>query len=172
MAKKIDLSKEAVKTTAGAEEEAEVVKIDDAFLREICPKALLPAFKQAKTPAARADFLYNVENLELKKARATFKEIDNFVTKLEAWFIQEFAGDQKGVTGKVGRVEVTDKKIATVIDWTKFYKHIQKKGEFDLLNKAVNQKAVQERWEQEKTVPGVDTFTKKVISLTKVKGKK
>jgi len=165
--KKIDLAKEAAETA----NDATVIEITDALLREVCPKALLARFKSAKTPAARADLLYAVEHAELKEARNALRDIDIFVTKLEQWFIQEFKESQTGVTGKLGRVEVKNKEIATVEDWSKFYKHIAKKQEFDLLNKAINQKAIQERWGQEKEVPGVGKFIKKVISLTGVKGK-
>lgn len=166
--KKIDLAKEAAMVSAGAEVQDQIT---DAFLREICPKNVLARFKGAKTPAAKADLLFDLDRTELKALREAFKEMDNFLNKLEAWFVQEFRDDQRGVTGKVGRVEIKSKEIASVEDWTKFYGHIAKKKEFDLLNKAVNQKAVQARWEENKQIPGVGKFVKKVVSLTAVKGK-
>lgn len=166
-AKKIDLSKEA----QAANGESEVVVITDSLLREMCPDTVLSRFKAAKSPAARADLLFDLDRTELKELRNAFKEMDGFLNKLEAWFVQEFKDDQRGVTGKVGRVEVKNKEIASVEDWSLFYAAIKKKGEFDLLNKAINQKAVQERWEQGKEIPGVGKFIKKVVSLTGVKGK-
>lgn len=168
MAKKVDMKKEA--RTANGEGNVEV-KITDAFLREVCPDYILARFKAAKTPAARADLLLELDRNELKKKRDAFNSVDNFIKKLEAWFVQEFRDDQRGVTGKQGRVEIKSKEIASVEDWAKFYKHIAARKEFDLLNKAVNQKAVQERWEQKKNIPGVGKFVKKVVSLTSVKGK-
>ena len=167
-AKKVDLSKEAEAANAGAEV---VAPITDATLEELCPKNILTRFKAAKTPAARADLLYTLSAKEWKELKKVFDEIDKFLGKLEQWFIQEFQSDQRGVTGKVGRVEVKPKEIASVEDWSKFYAFVKKKGEFDLLNKAVNQRAVQERWSQNKEVPGVGKFIKRVVSLTGVKGK-
>lgn len=164
---KVDLKKEAAATAGNAQVET----ITDALLRELAPKSVLARFKAAKTPAARADLLFTLSATEWKALKKSFDEMDNFLGKLEQWFIQEFRDSQTGVTGKVGRVEVKNKEIATVEDWSKFYKYIQKKGEFDLLNKAVNQKAVQERWEQKKQIAGVGKLVKKVISLTSVKGK-
>lgn len=166
--KKIDLKKEAKKTNVVNAPE----QISQELLLELCPKAVLPLFRKAKSAASRADFLYELDRNDLKKLRDEYNKMDKFVKKLEAWFVQEFQGDQRGVAGKVGRVEVKSKEIASVEDWEKFYAFLAKKKEFDLLNKAINQRAVQERWEQRKEIPGVGKFVKKVISLTGVKGKK
>ena len=164
MAKKVDLKKEAAAMEGDVPE-----AVTEETLFEFCPKEFLAQFKKAKTPAARADLLYLIDEEAGKRA----KEVDavkKFVSKLEQWFIEQLPSDDAtGIAGKVGRVAIKLKEIATVADWTKFYKHIQKKGEFELLNRAVNQKAVKERWEQNKAVPGVDRFTKKTVSLTKVK---
>jgi hypothetical protein len=167
MKKKIDFAAEA---DANVESAADKLITDDHLL-EACPAELVKRFKAAKTPAARADLLYSLSNGELKELRQAFKEMDDFVGQLEAWFIQELANDQTGVAGRLGRVEIKRKEIATVEDWSKFYEHIRKKKEFDLLNRAVNQKAVKERWEQAKDIPGVGRFVKKSVSITAVKGK-
>lgn len=169
MPKKIDLKKEAKK--ANRETEVDNAITDDILL-EMCPdKDVLKRFKAAKTPAARADLLFSLDRNELKELRHAFKAMDDFVGKLEQWFIQEFTDDQQGVTGKLGRVEIKSSEVAIVEDWDKFYGHIKKKGEFDLLNRAVNQKAVQGRWEQGKQIAGIGKFNKKKVSLTAVKGK-
>lgn len=166
MAKKIDLQKEAeIANDVGEEDRA----ITEELLIELCPKELLTKYKKAKTPATRADFLYLTSKEELKKARDIFNGIDKFLTKLEQWFIENMEQGQTGVSGKVGRVEVKKKIIASAEDWDKFYSHIKKKGEFDLLNKAINQKAVGARWEAGKEIPGLMRFEKQVISLTGVK---
>ena len=55
-----------------------------------------------------------------------------------------------------------------VQDWDKFYANLKKKGEFDLLNRALNKRAVKERWEDGKTVPGVGTFKVTTVSVTKL----
>lgn len=167
--KTVDLAKKAKEVNKTSEKDSEITQ---AVLVEFCPKEILARFKAAKTPAAKADLLYMIEHNELKKARDAYNKIDAFTKKLEAWFVQEFEGDQKGVTGKVGRVEVKDKEIASVEDWEKVYAHIVKKKEFELLNKAINQKAVKERWEQKKDIPGIGRFIKKVVSLTAAKGAK
>lgn len=170
--KKIDMEAEA--RAANGESEVESA-ITDELLLELCPtSSVATAFKRAKTPAARADLLYSLEKGALRELRQNFTEMEKFCNKLEAWFIQEMPDneDTTGVSGKLARVEIKRKEIATVSDWDKFYANIKKKGEFELLNRAVNQKAVKERWDQGKLVPGVEKFTKRVISLTAVKGAK
>lgn len=162
MKKKIDLEAEAENSVS----DAAVITAED--LLEVCPKEILPEFKKAKTDGARVDLLYKIVNNELKEAKRKADAIDTFCAKLKQFFLQNLDGDQTGITGKVGRVEVKTSDVASVEDWDKFYAYIAKKKEFDLLNKAVNQKAVKARWEEEKEVPGIGKFVKKTISLTKV----
>lgn len=76
--------------------------------------------------------------------------------------------DATGVVGKRAKAMIHTKTVATVEDWPKFYKHILKTKDFSFLNKAVNQAAVKERWENKKVVPGTVPFHKVSVSLTKV----
>lgn len=166
-AKKDDFADMASKGAAAAKVE---VKITPEKLLEACPKEFLSRFKAAKTPAARADLLYSLTENEWKERKKNLDVLDKFLSVLEQWFIQEFKDDQRGVTGKQGRVEVKDKEVANVEDWDKLYAHILKAKAFSLLNRALNQKAVKERWEVKKNVPGVKRFIAKTLSLTSVKG--
>jgi len=145
------------------------VQITDALLLELAPASIKTLFKKCKTPAARADFLYGLDKGELKKARDTYNDLDNFAKKLKAWFIQELQGQQTGVTGKLGRVEVKQQEVPQVTDWSLLYAHLAKKKEWELLSKAIKATAVVERWEQGKEVPGVGHFTISKVSLTGVK---
>lgn len=148
-------------------------KVTDSLLFETCPKTFIKEFKKCKTAAKRADFLGQLDKSRLEVGKY-FKSINSFQNMLEEWFIQNLPmSDAKGITGQRSRVEIKKKDIATVMgdDWTTFYAHIKKTGAFELLNKAINQKAVQERWAQHKEVPGVTKFTRKVVSLTTVKSK-
>ena len=53
----------------------------------------------------------------------------------------------------------------------KFYAHLKKTGDFELLNRALNRAAVNERWAAHKQVPGVGKFHVKKVSCTKLGGK-
>lgn len=163
---KVNLKKEAAKVIAETEIEDEVT---EELLLELCPKSFLAAFKKAKSIGHRADFLYTADEDRLTLQR----EVDamkKFLSKLEKWFIQNLPeGDATGIAGKVARVQIKQKERPSVMNWDKFYDHIRKNKAFELLNRAVNIKAVKERWEEGREVPGVEKFFYKDVSVTKVK---
>lgn len=149
-------------------------------------KAIAPAVKRLKTAlssidpsklpiGALSDLLYDLRQVG-KLMNTITSPIDEVVTPaiklVEEHFIQTLAvGESSGVQGHKSRVQVTDAVIPTIEDWTKFYAHIKKTGEFELLNRAVNKAAVSERWEAKKNVPGVGKFHAKKVSCTKLSGK-
>lgn len=164
--KKIDLEAESQVTAEGVEDNSLTLE----HVLDLAPSAAVVKQLQATDDngAKLTDLLYKYKNGELSKLRKKFKEVEDFVKKLEAYLLQELsAAEIEGVSGKVGRIEIKEKDVASVEDWDKFYGHIKRKDEFDLLNKAVNQKACKERWEQGKQVPGVGVFHKKTLSVTK-----
>lgn len=166
--KKIDLSKEAADSAQGAEE---VVEITEAELEDLCPASVLKTFSKAKTMAQRADLLFKLDREDLRELRKQFQEMESFVSKLEAWFIQEIQKEdgQTGVSGKVGRVELKKKDMFGVNDWDAFYDYVRKKKAFELLQKRLSDKALKERMEQNVEVPGTYIFQKNTISLTGIK---
>lgn len=86
-----------------------------------------------------------------------------------------------GAVGKTHKAIVVDDIQYTATDWPAFYKHVQKTGEFDLLNKAINQAAVKERvadqiaptgkrginWKP-KLPPGIGRMNIVKLSVTKI----
>jgi hypothetical protein len=76
--------------------------------------------------------------------------------------------DTVGDTEFLYTVETKDEPSAE--DWAALWKHIRKTGDFDLLYRRVNAKAIKERWEQGVTVPGVVKFPVQTLSVTKAKG--
>lgn len=163
---KINLKKEAKAIIEDTEIEGEIT---EEILFEACPKEFLAAFKKAKTAGQRADLLYAADEYRLAEGKKV-EAMKKFVSKLEKWFIQELPEtDSTGVAGKIARVQIKHKDRPAVMDWDKFYDHIRKNRAFELLNRAVNAKAVKERWESGKVVPGVEKFPYKDVSVTKVK---
>jgi hypothetical protein len=149
-------------------------------------KALAPAAKRlAKVlgkldpttipEGALADTLYDLRQLT-KSLGSVTAQFDDFLSPaiklVEEHFVQTLAvGEATGIQGKRSRVQVTEAIIPAVEDWEKFYMHIKKTGAFELLNRAVNRTAVQERWDAHKAVPGVGKFHAKKVSCTKLSGK-
>lgn len=149
-------------------------------------KALLPAVKRitkslnnldaSKLPiGSLADLLYELRQLGkvLGSLTTPFEDIlPDTIKTVEEFFIQKLAvGESSGVQGRKSRVQITEQIIPVIQDWPKFYAHIKKTGEFELLNRAVNRASVTERWDAKKQVPGVGKFHSKRVSCTKLSGK-
>lgn len=122
------------------------------------------------------------------KLRQDRLAVDKEVKAMKAneTFVQEHIINNvpKGDSGAVGKlfkgIVYTDV-VYQVDDWEAFYKHLQKTGEFDLLNRALNQAAVKERVDSQvrptgkrgenwkpKLPPGVKTFPVVKLSVTKL----
>ena len=131
------------------------------------PKA--PPLKLPKSLAACAD-LYSTlrdERLAKDKEAAKLKEQEEFVKQYLIDNIPK--SEATGVSGKVAQVSVVRKKVPKVGDWAKFQAHILKTKDFSLLNRAINKKAITERWDANKAVPGVEAFDVVELSLHKLK---
>lgn len=95
--------------------------------------------------------------------------------------IDNLPKDEGGAVGKRYKGVTYNDVVYQVEDWDKFYAHLKKTGEFDLLNRALNQAAVKERIDAQqrpngkrgddwkpKLPPGVRTFTVVKLSVTKL----
>jgi hypothetical protein len=135
-------------------------------------KTKIGGFKIPAKLAAVADLLYttrqrrldlnkHVEAMKVQEAALKDHLIDNLPKS-----------DSTGVAGKIARAQVNTEDSPATQDWDAFYKHLKKTGQFDLMNKAINRKAIKERWAAGKEVPGIGHFEQVKISLTKVGGGK
>jgi hypothetical protein len=149
-------------------------------------KALMPALKRltktlpklspdALPIGAVADLLFDLRTARktLAVLAAPFEDLLGPAEKLlDEHFIQKLAvGESSGVQGRTARVQVTESVVPTLDDPVKFYAFLKKTGDFELLNRALNRAAVNERWAAHKQVPGVGKFHVKRVSCTKLSGK-
>ena len=148
-------------------------------------KALAPALKRVgkalktditKLPVgAAADLLYDLRQLtaQVRAVTASFDDVLGPAVKaVEEHFVQTLeVGESSGVQGHYSRIQVTESAVPTLEDPTKFYAYVRKTNSFELLNRALNRAAVQERWDQKKRIPGVGVFHVKKVSCTKLNGK-
>jgi hypothetical protein len=149
-------------------------------------KALAPAAKRitaamkkldpGKLPVgALADTLYEMRQLGkvLNTLTAPFDDVmPDALKAVEEHFVQTLrVGESSGVQGMRSRVQITESAVPIVKDWPALYAHILKTKSFELLNRAPNRLAIQERWDSKKQVPGVDKFIAKKVSCTKLGGK-
>lgn len=131
-------------------------------------KQKLGKFKIPKKIGAIADMLYSTrqERLEVNRVVEEFKERE---TQLKDYIIENLPkSDATGASGKLANVRVVNDSQYRVEDWDLFYAHIKKTGHFDLLNRAINQTAIGERFENGKPVPGIGTYVITKVSVTKV----
>lgn len=125
-------------------------------------------FQPPKTLGACADLLYKLQQQKSKLNRE-IEAIEKDESALREHFIKNVAKDDAtGVSGKTCKVRVVTKDKPTVKDWDKFYAHILKTKNFAFLQRRVSESAVAERWDAGKDVPGVDVFTVKTLSVTKL----
>jgi len=102
---------------------------------------------------------------QLSAAKEDYKALENHA-------FENFAKDNlEGGRGKLAQASISRKVVPQVEDWDTLYKYISRTKSFDLLQKRLSTMAVNQRWDDKKKVPGVDSFTKISISLTKVKAK-
>lgn len=143
-----------------------------------------PTVKMPKLPkslGACVDLYYDEKQtrLEAAKSVAVLKEREDFV---KDHIINNVPKGDSGAIGQRYKGVVYTDTIYVVEDWDKLYKHLKKTGEFDLLNRALNQAAVKDRVEAQerprgkrgenwkpKLPPGVGTFNAVKLSVTKVK---
>lgn len=111
------------------------------------PAAEKPKLKMPKLPkslGACVDLYkkYQLERLEAKKGVDALQEIENGVKN---HIIDNLTKDDTGAVGTSFKAIAYNDTQYIVEDWDKFYAHIKKTGEFDLLNRAINQAAIKER---------------------------
>jgi len=127
--------------------------------------------KQIKIPKRMgtvADRLYTLKEERLKVQRIV-DAIANEEKVLRQHVIDNLPkSNASGIAGKIARVTVVNKPVPQVKDWKKFHTYIKRTNAFDLLQRRVSASAIEERWDNGKTVSGVEKFNVTTVSLNKV----
>ena len=122
---------------------------------------------EPKTLGAVVDALYEarVERLALSKQVDAIKARERVLSDR---LINELPkSDAQGVTGKLARATIKVKDVATVKDWSKFYKYILRKKDFSLMQRRIANASALEQIEAGDKIPGVETFPVVTVSCTK-----
>lgn len=123
--------------------------------------------KIPKTLAGCADKLYQMREERLV-AQAKIDKLEEQEKVLKEHLILNLSKENaEGIVGKLAKVGITRKVVATVKDWDAVYKYISKTKRWELMQRRMNDKACKELWEDKKTIPGVEPFNVLGISLTK-----
>lgn len=127
-------------------------------------------FQIPKTPAACADLLY-----QLREQRyALNKDVDD-LAKQEGLIREHLIAtlpisNASGITGAVARVQIEVVEKPQVKDWEKFNAYVVKNQRFDLLQRRINETAVEDTMEHDKKFlksAGVEMNPFKKVSCTK-----
>lgn len=137
---------------------------------KLAPK--VPKLKIPKSMGACADLLFDIkqERLALDKVVEAMKANERLLTD---HIIDSLPKGDTGAVGKHHKVVVRTEDIPQVDTesggWEKFYEYVRKNKAFDLLQRRINTKAIEERLEDGKKVPGIKMFKATKLSLTQVK---
>lgn len=119
--------------------------------------------------AEKADMRYALDKYRLALQKQV-EALAAIVTQIDAHFIDTLPiSKSTGVSGQVAHIQIKPKVIPRVANWDKFYAHVKKTGQFDLMQRRLSAGAVEERWTAHIEVPGVEPFNTKIVSCTKVK---
>jgi hypothetical protein len=130
-------------------------------------KSLEIPFVMPESMGGCADAYFATRNLRLAmdkeaaKLKAREIEIANHI-------INNLPKGDTGAAGRVARASITSKVVAQVKDWDLFWGYVFKMKDPSLLQRRVSDPAVAERWDNGKTVPGVEPFTVIGVSVTKL----
>lgn len=143
--------------------------------------------KLPKSLGACVDLYHDTREKRLEANRVT-EDIKKDETFIQNYIIDNMPKGDTGAVGKRYKGVVKTEDVFQVEDWDKFYAHIKKTGNFELLNRALNQAAVREHTDvlnekldltnakqadpakrkPRKMLPGVKTFKAVKLSVTKV----
>lgn len=150
-------------------------------------KAAVKTPKLPKSLGACVDLYHDTREKRLEANRVTegIKKDETFIAE---HIINNVPKGDSGAIGKRYKGVVKTEDVFQVEDWEAFYKHIQKTGSFELLNRMLNQASVREHTDvlnekldlanakqtdptkkkPRKMLPGVKIFKAVKLSVTKV----
>lgn len=141
--------------------------VKDAAARRAKPSVVPPA-PPAATDASIGDIIDSLHSLREKKRglEAEIKKIEDQYHEAEEQLMARF--DSEGVTqsrGKAASCSITVSVSGNVTDWDAFNAFVKKKGYFHLYQKRLSDPALREIWEQNKSIPGVEPFSKRRLNV-------
>jgi hypothetical protein len=146
------------------------------FVLDAITKTLAKEISKTRVPAqpaAKCDLRYVVreQRLALQKQVDALQKLE---TSLNEYFILNLPKSQaSGIAGKVARVQLQRKIVPQVqsgdVDgWSLLHQYIARTKSWDLLQKRLNNGAVESRWEEKVEIPGVVPFHTLTVSCTKL----
>lgn len=89
----------------------------------------------------------------------------------EAHILETFTKSElRGAKGDVATAAVKSQVVYNIEDWDKYWAWVEANGAKDCVQKRLSQDAIRARYDNGEEVPGVESFTKITLSLTKAGG--
>jgi hypothetical protein len=105
---------------------------------------------------------------DFKRAELTYNQKKKILDDLKEKMLSKMAdAGTSTFKGAKGTLSMKEAKVPAVDDWNELYKLIHKKKAFDLLQRRVSTTAWRDRLEAGEKVPGVSSFTKFSLRITK-----
>lgn len=122
-----------------------------------------------KTPGGCVDAIYKLD-MEITATKKTLKEQEEQRSAL-AEHVQTVFTKEKITSAKTknARVEFKPKHRWNAEDWDKIHAYITKNKAWDLMQKRLSDKAIDDRIEDGKKIPGVKKFSYNKMSITEKK---
>ena len=106
----------------------------------------------------------------LQQQAARKKEREGEIRKALIVALPKFGAT--GLAGKLARAQLESEPIFVVEDWAKFYKYVQKTGEFELLQRRLAEGALAERAEDVAKEFGAQPIVQEIIAFIRAGGKR
>lgn len=130
----------------------------------------------ARLPARVGTLIDHRWRLKLQKdaLNAALAEVEADVKRVEDAIFLRFhrQGDLEGARGRLAQMSISRRLVPTGEDWQKTFEWIRAgrgNDRFAILHKRLAAQTVKEYWDDGRDVPGVGSFEKVSLSLSKVK---
>ena len=115
-----------------------------------------------------ADLYAEVRALRLAMEKET-EEVKKRETEIREHIIENLSkSDDTGASGLKYRAQIVMKVKPKLADWQAFTGYILEYDRFDLVQKRVGEKAVEDMWDAGEAVPGIEKMNIPDVSITKI----
>ena len=144
-------------------------------MKNINAKTVAKSLKPKKQSGKLGALIDRMYALEQQRAKYSKLETDTkrAINKIGDQLLHKFKHSElEGSLGKFGSATIKKTIVGTIKDWDKFITAVTKKKDWSLLERRISNTAYRERVEAGLAVPGVETFTKVSVKVTKRKGRR
>lgn len=116
-----------------------------------------------------ADEYHRVRTLRLAMQKET-ESVEAREKEIKEYIINSLSkSDDTGAAGLLYRAQIVMKTKPQIADWASFTAAVRTENRFDLIQKRVSDKAIEEIWDAGFEVPGIAKIHVPDVSITKIK---